>query len=70
MYVGYSFPPLFYAKLEYLHKRPKRSPFFFSNLPYLKTVKVFLIYFMKCPSFNTIQNYVPNVAFDSFIKLY
>jgi len=30
--------------------------------PHFKAFQVFLIYFPKCPSFSTIQIYVPNVA--------
>jgi hypothetical protein len=34
-----------------------------SPAPHFITSQVFLIYFPNCPSFSTIQNYAPNVAF-------
>ena len=62
LHVGYSSLPLLYVILHYctisttdlLHTSP---------VPHFKTSKLFLIYFLKCPSFSTIQSYAPNVAF-------
>jgi len=35
-----------------------------SSAPYFSTSQVFMIYFLKCPSFSTIQSYDPNVALE------
>jgi hypothetical protein len=37
-----------------------------SPTPHVKTFQVFLIYFLKCPSFSPTQSYVPNVAYNSY----
>jgi hypothetical protein len=38
-----------------------------NSAPYFPTFWVFLIYFLKCPSINTTQSYIPIVALTSFI---
>jgi len=65
MFMGYSFPLWVYViliiliPLYFSHDRRKWS----SPAPHVKTFKVFLIHFPKCPSFSTIKRYVPNCAF-------
>ena len=40
--------------------------FYPSPATHVRTFHVFLIYFLKCPSFSPTESYVPNVAYSSY----
>jgi len=66
LFVGYfSSPRRLVILLHFSHDPSNLSP----TAPCFKTFQVgaFLIYFSKCPSFNTIHSYAPNMALYYFL---
>jgi hypothetical protein len=64
--VGYSRPTCLYVMLHFSPDRSIGSSPTFSSTKF-KTFKVFLIYFLKCPSFSTIHSYALHVALYKFL---